>query len=188
MSNYSTTVSVPACTSVRKLVCSAVCLALCLLLPFLTGQIPQIGSALSPMHIPVLLAGFLCGPWWAMAVGALAPLMRFALFQMPPIFPTGLAMCFELATYGAVSGLLYTKLPQKKLSIYGSLIAAMLAGRVVWGIVMALISGVSGSPFTWTAFLAGAFVNAVPGIVVHVAIIPILVLSVEKIGLMKHRA
>ena len=25
-----------------------------------TGQIPQIGSALSPMHIPVLLSGFFC--------------------------------------------------------------------------------------------------------------------------------
>ena len=55
---------------IRKLTYSALCLALCMVLPFLTGQIPQIGSALSPMHIPVLLAGFLCGPWWAAAVGA----------------------------------------------------------------------------------------------------------------------
>ena len=93
------------------MVTTAVCLALCMVLPFLTGQIPQIGSALSPMHIPVLLAGFLCGSWWAMAVGAVAPLLRFALFGMPPIFPTGVAMCFELAAYGLVSGLLYARLP-----------------------------------------------------------------------------
>ena len=91
---------------VQKLVLAALCLALCMVLPFLTGQIPEIGSALSPMHIPVLLAGFLCGPWWALAVGAVAPVLRFALFGMPPIFPTGLAMCFELATYGLISGLL----------------------------------------------------------------------------------
>ena len=55
--------------AIRNLVYSAACLALCLVLPFLTGQIPQVGSMLCPMHIPVLLAGFLCGPWWAMAVG-----------------------------------------------------------------------------------------------------------------------
>ena len=95
-------------TTIRRMVWAAVCLALCMVLPFLTGQIPQIGSAISPMHIPVLLAGFICGPWWAMAVGAVSPLLRFALFGMPPIFPTGVAMCCELAAYGLVSGALYS--------------------------------------------------------------------------------
>ena len=60
---------------IQQLVIAAVCLALCMVLPFLTGQIPEIGSALSPMHIPVLLAGFICGPWWALAVGAVAPVL-----------------------------------------------------------------------------------------------------------------
>ena len=91
--------------SIRRLAWSAMCLALCMVLPFLTGQIPQIGSMLSPMHIPVFLAGFLCGPWWAGAVGAVAPLLRNALFGMPP-FPTAFGMCAELLTYGLVSGLL----------------------------------------------------------------------------------
>lgn len=171
--------------TVKNIVLAAVCLALCLVLPFLTGQIPQIGSTLCPMHIPVLLAGFLCGPWWAMAVGAAAPLLRFALFGMPLIFPTGTAMCFELAVYGLVSGLLYARLPKKTASIYVSLIGAMLAGRIVWGVVMAVISGVTGSAFTWTAFLAGAFINAVPGIVVHILLIPVAVIALKKAGLIK---
>lgn len=171
--------------TVKNIVLAAVCLALCLVLPFLTGQIPQIGSTLCPMHIPILLAGFLCGPWWAMAVGAVAPLLRFALFGMPPIFPTGTAMCFELAVYGLVSGLLYVRLPKKTASIYVSLIGAMLAGRIVWGVVMAVISGVTGSAFTWTAFLAGAFINAVPGIVVHILLIPVAVIALKKAGLIK---
>lgn len=171
--------------TVKNIVLAAVCLALCLVLPFLTGQIPQIGSTLCPMHIPVLLAGFLCGPWWAMAVGAAAPLLRFALFGMPRIFPTGTAMCFELAVYGLVSGLLYARLPKKTASIYVSLIGAMLAGRIVWGVVMAVISGVTGSAFTWTAFLAGAFINAVPGIVVHILLIPVAVIALKKAGLIK---
>lgn len=171
--------------SARKLVSAAVCLALCMVLPFLTGQIPQVGSALCPMHIPVLLAGFLCGPWWALAVGAVAPLLRFALFGMPPIFPTGVAMCFELAAYGLVSGLLYARLPKKTSNIYVSLLAAMLGGRVVWGIVMTVISGVTQSGFTWAAFLSGAFINAVPGIIVHILLIPVLVMALKKANIIK---
>lgn len=171
--------------TVRRMVSAALCLALCMVLPFLTGQIPQIGSALSPMHIPVLLAGFLCGPWWAMAVGAAAPLLRFALFGMPPIFPTGVAMCFELAAYGLVSGLLYARLPKKTANIYVSLVAAMLTGRVVWGIARAALSGVAGQPFTWAAFLAGAFVNAVPGIILHILLVPVIVLALRRAGVME---
>ena len=97
----------------RHLTCAAMCLALCLYLPFLTGQIPQIGRALSPMHIPVLLAGFLCGPWWAMVVGLVAPMLRHSLFLMPPLV-TAIAMSFELAAYGLFSGLLYQLLPKKR--------------------------------------------------------------------------
>ena len=171
-------------TTIRRMVWAAVCLALCMVLPFLTGQIPQIGSAISPMHIPVLLAGFICSPWWAMAVGAVSPLLRFALFGMPPIFPTGVAMCFELAAYGLVSGALYARLPKKTSNIYVSLIAAMLLGRVVWGIVRVVLSGVSGEPFTWAAFMAGAFLNAIPGIIIHILLIPIIVLALKKANLM----
>ncbi len=166
--------------NVFHLTVSAICLALCMVLPFLTGQIPQIGSMLSPMHIPVLLCGFICGPAWAAVVGAFAPILRFALFGMPPLFPTGAAMCFELLTYGVVSGALYRMLPGKKSSIYASLIAAMLAGRVVWGAVSAVLMGASGGEFTFAAFMAGAFINAVPGIVLHIVLIPVIVLALER--------
>nr|WP_326184966.1 ECF transporter S component [uncultured Oscillibacter sp.] len=168
--------------SIRDLVFAAVCLALCMVLPFLTGQLPQIGSALSPMHIPVLLAGFLCGPWWAMAVGAVAPLLRHAALGMPPLI-TAVAMSFELAAYGLFSGLLYARLPKKTVNIYVSLIAAMVLGRVVWGAAMLVISGVTGSAFTWTAFLAGALLNAIPGIIVHILLIPVIVMALRKAGL-----
>ena len=167
---------------VRSLVFSGVCLALCLLLPFLTGQIPQVGKALAPMHIPVLLCGFVCGPWWALAVGAVAPLLRHALVGMPVIYPTAIAMCFELAAYGAVSGLLYRALPKKTVNIYVSLVAAMLAGRVVWGVLRVILMGLGNSSFGWAVFVAEGFVNALPGIVVHIAIIPVLVLALKKAG------
>ena len=166
-------------TLLRHLVYAAVCLALCILLPFLTGQIPQIGSALSPMHIPVLLAGFLCGPWWALAVGFVAPMLRHVWMGMPPLI-TAIAMSFELAAYGLFSGLLYRLLPKKTVNIYVSLIGAMILGRIVWGIAMVVISGVTGSAFTWSAFMAGALLNAVPGIILHIVLIPILVLALKR--------
>ena len=164
---------------VRTLTYSAICLALALVLPFLTGQIPQIGSALCPMHLPVLLAGFLCGPWWAAAVGFVAPLLRHAMFSMPPLL-TAIAMAFELCTYGLVSGLLWRKSSKNVTNIYLSLIIAMVAGRLVWGAAQVVILGLSDSAFSWAAFWAGAIANAVPGIIVQLILIPILVLALRK--------
>lgn len=166
--------------NLRQLILAAMFLTLALALPFLTGQIPQVGSALCPMHIPVLLCGFFCGPWYALAVGIVAPLLRFALFGMPPLMPTGIAMCFELATYGFVSGLLYKLLPGKKVFTYVTLIAAMLAGRIIWGIARVILAGLAQSEFAWTAFLSGAFVNAVPGIILHILLIPVLVIALKR--------
>lgn len=165
---------------VRRLVLAAICLALCMVLPFFTGQIPEIGSMLCPMHIPVLLCGFIAGPAWAGAVGLIAPFLRFALFGMPPLFPTGAAMCAELAAYGAISGLLYRRLPRKPMSVYAALLASMLSGRIVWGIVQYFLLGMTGAPFTWAAFIAGAFTSAIPGIILHIALIPVVVLALER--------
>lgn len=168
---------------VRRLVYAAVCLTLALLLPFLTGQLPTVGSALCPMHIPVMLAGFLCGPWWGVAVGAVAPLLRSVIFGAPPMFPKAASMAFELATYGLVSGLLYRALPKKAWGVWASLAAAMLAGRLVWGCVMAVFAGVSNIGFGWAAFWSGGFAGAAVGIAVQFALIPPIVLALKKAGL-----
>ena len=154
-------------------------LALGLVLPFFTGQIREIGNKLLPMHIPVLLCGFLCGPQYGLLVGFITPLLRSLLFSMPPL-PRAIGMAFELATYGAVTGLLYRKLPKSKARIYISLLIAMVAGRLVWGIVSILIYGIEGYAFTWQMFAGGAFLNAIPGIVVQIILIPVLMLALEK--------
>ena len=171
------TVSRAYANRLRRLVYSALFLALALLLPFLT----QIGSALSPMHIPVLLCGFVCGWPWGLAVGFIAPLLRHLLFGMPPIL-TAIAMAFELAAYGAFSGLFYGLLPRKAVHVYTSLIGAMLCGRAVWGAVSFLLYGLLGNPFTPQIFLAGAFLNAVPGILCQLILIPPAVLALQKAG------
>ena len=165
---------------VKKLVFSAMFLALCMVLPYLTGQIPQIGAALSPMHIPVFLCGFVCGWPWALAVGAIAPLLRhFAFGGMPPLLKA-IPMTFELATYGAVSGLLYKLLPRRKWAIYVSLIAAMVAGRLVWGCGRFVMAGLQHTDFPLSAFWAGAVTEAVPGIILHIVLIPLLVMAMER--------
>lgn len=169
---------------VKRMVLSAVCLALCLLLPFLTGQIPEIGSKLSPMHIPVLLCGFLCGWPWGLLVGLIAPPLRFLLFGMPPIFPTGTAMMVELAVYGAAAGILYRLLPQKAWGLYGALLIAMLLGRLAWGAMQWIFLLAGAASFSFQAFLAGAFLNAWPGIIFHVLIIPPIVAALRKAKVM----
>ena len=166
--------------SLRHLVLAAVCLALALVLPFLTGQIPQIGKQLCPMHIPVLLCGFFCGPWYALAVGAIAPLLRFALFGAPPIVPIGIAMCFELATYGITAGLFYQWLPKKKRYVYASLLGAMLAGRLIWGAAQVVLWNLGKTEFGFAAFLSGAFVTAIPGIILQLVLIPLVVMALDK--------
>ena len=94
--------------SLKKITVAAMFLALGLILPFFTGQIPQIGSKLLPMHIPVFLCGLICGWKYGGLVGFILPLLRSALFGMPVFFPSATAMAFELMTYGAVSGFLYS--------------------------------------------------------------------------------
>ena len=167
-------------TNVKTLVLAALFLALALVLPFLTGQIPEIGSMLCPMHIPALLCGFFCGWPWGLAVGLIAPVLRSLLFSMPPMYPAAICMAFELATYGAVSGYLYSKLPHKKSSIYVSLLSAMVAGRLVWGLARFLCSGLDVSAFGLKAFWSGAVATAIPGIIVQILLIPVLVMALEK--------
>lgn len=166
--------------SIQKMVLAALLLAAAYILPNFTGNIPEIGSMLLPMHLPIILCGFLCGGPWGAAVGFVAPLFRSVMTGgFPPMFPTAVAMAFEMAAYGFVSGFLYRRLPKNPGGIYASLIGAMLCGRVVWGIVMSVLL-MNGSGFTMAAFVAGAFTNAIPGIILQLVAIPVIVLALQK--------
>lgn len=168
-------------TKTKRLVISALLLAAGLVLPFLTGGIPNFGRMLLPMHLPVLLCGFVCGWKWGLLVGFVTPLLRSVLFGMPPMVPTALAMAFEMAGYGAVAGLLYQRLRPGRGRVYVALIGAMLAGRAVWGLASWLIYALlTQSRFALAAFWMGGFVNAWPGMVLQVVLVPLIVMALER--------
>lgn len=170
-------------TSSRKkllrLVLSAMLLALALVLPLLTGQNRELGNALCLIHIPIILCGYFCGPWYALVIGLAAPYLRLLFFGMPPIL-LAFPMSLELAAYGFFSGLLYRLLPKKKPFIYISLISAMLIGRILWGAGKVILLGLGKIEFGWKLFLTGGFAAAVPGIIIQIVLIPILVMVLER--------
>lgn len=167
----------------KKMILSAFFLALGLVMPFITGQIPEIGSMLLPMHIPVLICGFVCGWKYGGLVGFIVPLMRSVIWGMPPIM-TAIGMAFELAAYGIVTGFLYKRLPKNKFLLYAELVAAMILGRVVWGAVSIVIYGIQGNAFSWQIFMGGALLNAIPGIILQIVLVPVLVMALQRLGVM----
>lgn len=167
-------------SATRDLVLAALFLALAFVLPMITGHVPQIGNMLCPMHFPVLLAGFVLGGPWGLALGFASPLLRSVLFGMPPMYPIAIAMAFELATYGAVAGFMYRKVQHTLPMTYATLAAAMVAGRLVWGAVRFVLAGLSGSSFPFSAFLSGALFTAVPGIIAQLVLIPLIITALQK--------
>lgn len=162
----------------KKVILSAMFIGIGLVLPFLTGQIHGIGKMLLPMHIPVLLCGLICGWQYGLLVGFILPLLRSVLFSMPVMYPNAIGMAFELATYGVISGLLHE---EKKgvLRLYISIISAMISGRIVWGVMKAILLRISGEAFTMNMFVSVALFEAIPGIILQLVLIPAIISAVE---------
>ena len=170
----------------QKIVLSGMFLAIGFVLPFLTGQIQQIGKMLLPMHIPVLLCGLICGAKYGLSVGLLLPLSRSLIFGMPVLYPNAVAMAVELAAYGCTVGLLFWALPHRSLLLdtYRALIPAMIVGRLLWGAAEVVLLGLLGNGFTFTAFLSGSVLSAIPGILLQLVLIPSLMLALYKARLL----
>lgn len=167
-------------SKIRKITYSAFFICLGLVLPLLTGQIKEFGMMLTPMHFPVLICGIVCGEMAGLMVGIVTPLLRSVLFQMPILFPSAFAMAFELGAYGWLFAYLYKKLKRYPFALYISLISAMLGGRILWGLIMALIMNIQGNAYTVSMFLNGAILNSLPGILLQLLLIPMIVKSLRK--------
>lgn len=169
--------------NIKKMTLSAMFLAIGLLLPFLTGQIPQIGSMLLPMHIPVFLCALICGWQYGLPMAFILPLLRSALFGMPLMYPMAVGMAFELAAYALTAGYLYEKSRwQCVRALYRCMLISMLAGRIVWGGAQAILLGLGGlsGGLTLQAFAAAALLNAIPGIILQLIIIPAVMVALDR--------
>lgn len=171
---------------IDKMVLAAMFLGIGFVLPMLTSQIKEIGDTLLPMHLPVMLCGLICGAKYGLSVGMILPLFRGVVFGMPPLYPNAVWMAIELATYGFVIGFLYSRINQKNLKgVYISLVAAMIVGRIAWGISKAVLLGLNHKEFTVPMFIAGGFVDAIPGIILQLVLIPLIMIVLNKRRLLK---
>ncbi len=157
-------------------------LSIALVLPFLTGQIPQIGAMLCPMHIPALLCGFVCGWPYGLAVGLLGPLTRHLMFQMPPL-TTAISMAAELGIYGLCTGLFYRLLPKKIPFLYVNLVISILAGRIAGGLAKFAIAGVQHTSLTFGEVFTAMMVPTLPGTAIQLVLIPLIVIALKKANL-----
>lgn len=174
--------------TIKNLTLTAMFLAIGMVLPLLTGQIQQIGNMLLPMHIPVFLCALVCGWRYGVPMAFILPLFRSVTMGMPPLYPTAISMAFEMATYAFVAGYLYERSRwQCTRALYRCMILAMIAGRIVWGIVQAVLLGMGGSALTLQAFIAGALLNAIPGIVLQLVLIPAVMVALDRTHLVPFR-
>lgn len=165
----------------KKIVYSAMFIAIGLVLPFFTGQIKHFGNMLLPMHIPVFLCGLICNWKYGTAVGLILPLLRSVLFGMPILFPNAVAMAIELGAYGLIAGFLYERFKNKNLfALYISIVTAMLGGRVLWGLAQIVLLGFAGKSYAFTTFFTSSFVQAMPGIILQLVLLPSVMLLLKK--------
>lgn len=170
--------------NLQKLVLSAMFFALGLVLPFLTGQIREIGNMLLPMHFPVLLCGLICGWKYGSIVGFFVPIIRSLVFGMPVLYPNAVGMAFELLTYGLLAGLLFQKSDiQNAKRIFCTLLITVISGRIVWATAQIFMLGLGDGGFTFTIFLSKGLLNAIPGLVLQFTLIPAIILVLKRASL-----
>jgi len=166
------------------MVITALFIAIGIVLPLAFHTVPNAGRVFLPIHIPVFMCGLVCGFPYGLLCGLIVPPLASLFTGMPPL-PILPAMIFELAAYGAATGLLISYLPVKNLyiKIYVSLVASMLFGRVFFGIMNALLF--SAGSYSFGAWLTAAFVTALPGIVVQIVVIPVVIVALSKTKLVE---
>ncbi len=172
---------------IHYLTLAAMFLSIGFVLPLLTSQIKEIGDTLLTMHIPVMLCGLICGKKYGFSVGLCLPFLRAVVLGMPPLFPNAVWMAVELATYGFVIGLVYERVKSKNLlGVYSSLLSAMVVGRLAWGITKAILLGLGDKTFTLSMFFVGGFIDAIPGILLQLVLIPTVMAVLSKRAILKH--
>lgn len=172
---------------VKRISLCAMCVALCYVLPIAFHSV-GLGGSLSPMHIPVLLCGIICGGGPGLLCGLIGPVISSLLSSMPPMVML-VRMIPELCAYGLAGGIAmkYIHTGRTAYDVYISLAIAMIAGRIVGGIASAIFYTVTTGVYSIGLWLTSYFVESIPGIVVHLILIPVLYYALEKARLIPIR-
>ena len=155
----------------KKMILSALFIAMGLILPTIFHTVNLSGSVFSPMHLPVMIGGFLLGPSYGAIIGFITPVLSSILTGMPPLMPIMPMMALELLGYGFMTGLLFRK--TKK--IYVSLIISIVFGRLcsmVGAFILSLTLAPQISPIP---YVVSGIVNGLPGIAIQLIVVPTLV-------------
>ncbi|MBP1745325.1 MAG: transporter component [Firmicutes bacterium] len=161
----------------QEIVLGGLLLASGVILPMVFHVFGMTGPIFLPMHIPVLIAGFLLSPQLALIVGILTPLLSSIFTGMPVMFPIAVIMAFELGVYALAASIAVRKL---NLSTVPSLLIAMLSGRFAAGISVALLVQLFGIKMNALIYLKGAVITGIPGILLQLVMVPILVIAIRK--------
>ena len=166
---------------VKKLTLTAMFLSLGIVLPMLFGQVPQIGSMLLPMHIPVFLCAFICGWKYSVPMSFILPLLRTVLFSRPKMYPDAISIAFELAVYALVAGIIFGVFSKKDLkAVYVSMLSAMILGRVVRILVQMALLGLKGEIFTLGAVFSSVVITGIPGIILQLIAVPLILFILKR--------
>ena len=165
-------------TSVKKSVICSVCIALCYVLPMAFHAIGT-GAVFSPMHIPVLLCGPICGAPYGLLSGLAGPAISCVLTGMPPV-ATLPVMMLELGLYGLVSGILmrFVRTGSVFADLYISLTVAVVIGRVAAGIGRAFLF--TSGTYSMAAWVSGYLIGTWPGTLIQFVFIPTIIVSLMK--------
>lgn len=171
---------------IRKMIMAAMCIAIGVVLPMAFHGIPNAGKVFLPMHIPVLICGLACGWQYGFLCGIVTPFLSSSITGMPPMGVVPKMVC-ELAVYGLVAGLLLKVVHTKRyyVNMYLSLLVAMILGRIVMGVLNAFVF--SAGSYSIKMWITGAFITALPGIVIQLAFIPTVCYGLEKMRVIERR-
>lgn len=171
--------------SARKITVGGLFIALSILLPqvfHLTGT-PQAGQMFLPMHLPVLLSGFILGPVFGLMVGAASPLLSAMLTGMPMLDRMPFMMA-ELAGYGLISGLFYQTLQfrRKKFGAILTLISAMVFGRLIYALVVFVTADLLNLSALGVVAVLDSVGKGIFGIILQLLLIPPILYILERSG------
>lgn len=152
--------------------------ALGLLLPIGFHALGWGGKIFLPMHLPILVGGFLLNASIAGSLGLIVPLLSAVLTGMPPLAPpVAPLMAIELLIKGSVASFAYRRL---RLPLAAALLLALISDWLVLALAafgLAEFFRIEDSPLI---YVGGAIALSWPGTVLQAAIAPLAVRVIEQ--------